>query len=74
MGGEIVAHIRKHAVGDLVESCCQIIVLRTRDWQEDEDDVVDVEGAEDNELRTQELLIPLEEIEQRDDGDKREIR
>ena len=59
MSGEVVAHIRKHAVGDLVESCCQIIVLWTRDWQEDEDDVVDVEGAEDNELRTQELSVTM---------------
>ena len=74
MGGEVIAHIREHTLGNLVEPCCQIIVLRTRDWQEDEDDVIDVEGTEENELRTQELFIPLEEVEQRDDGDEREIR
>ena len=43
-------------------------------WQEDEDDVIDVEGTEEDELRTQELFIPLKEVEQRDDGDEREIR
>ena len=74
VGGEIVAHIRKHAIRNLVEPRSQIIILRTRDWQDDKYDVIDEEGTKDDELRTQELVIPLEEVEQRDDGDEWEIR
>ena len=74
VGGEVIAYIRKDALGDLVESCCQIIVLRTGDWQEDKDDVIDEEGGYEDKLRTQELIISPEEVEQCDDGYKREIR
>ena len=74
VGGEVVAHIRKHALGDLVEPCCQIVVLWTGDWQEDEDDVIDEEGTEEDELRLQELVIPPEEVEQGNESDEREIR
>ena len=74
VGGEVVADIWVHAAGDILQTCCQIIVLRSRDGQEDKDDIVDEEGREDDELRTEELLISLKEIEQRDDGYQGEIR
>ena len=35
VGGEVVTHIREHALGYLIEPCCQIVVLWTCDWQED---------------------------------------
>ena len=74
VGGEVVADVGEHPVGDILYVCCQIVVLRTSDRQEDKDDVVDEEGREDDELRTQELLISPEEVEQRDDGYQGEIR
>ena len=73
VGGEVVADIWVHAAGDILQTCCQIVVLRSRDRQEDKDDVVDEEGREDDEFRTEELLISLKEIKQRDDSYQGEI-
>ena len=73
VGGEVVAYIREHTLGNLIEPCCQIVVLWPRDRQEDEDDVVDEEGGEENKLRTQELIISPKEVEQCDEGYEWEI-
>ena len=74
VGGEVIAYIGEVAVGNVIKTYSQIIVLWTCDGQEDEDDVKDEERREDNECRTVELLVTAEEVEQRDDGYHREIR
>ena len=74
VGGEVIAHIGKGTVGNVIKTCGQIIVLRPSDGQEDEDDVKDKERRQDDEFRTVELLIAAEEVEQRDEGNHREIR
>ena len=39
VGQEVVFHIGEDAIGNMLHACCQIVVLRTRDRQEDKDDV-----------------------------------
>ena len=71
---KVVADIGECAIRYVVESCGQVIILRTGDGQEDKDDVIDEERREDDEHRTVELLITAEEVEQRYKGNHREVR
>ena len=73
VGGEVIVDVGENALCDALWSYCQIIILGSRDGQEDEDDVVDEECREDDELRAVELLIAEEEVEQRHEGNHREI-
>ena len=70
---EVMAYIREDACGDVLQSNCLVIILRTCDGQEDEDDVVDEERREDDEYRPVELLVTEDEGEQGHDGNHREI-
>ena len=74
MGGEIIVYIRKYTMGNLIYSCCQIVILRSRHWQEDEDDVIDEKCGEDDKRDALELLTATEEIEERYQEDQRIIR
>ena len=74
MGGKVAADIGECAMGNVVETCCQVVILRSGDGQEDEDDVIDEKRRQDDEGRTVELLIAAEEVEQCHKGDHREIR
>jgi len=74
VGGEIVVNIGKYALCDVLNACCQIIVLWTRDRQEDKHNVIDEERSQDDEGRTVELLITAEEVKQCYKSDHREIR
>jgi len=74
VSSKVVADIGERAVGNVVETSSQVIILRSCDGQEDKDDIIDEERRKDDELRTVELLIAAEEIEQRHDGNHREIR
>ena len=70
VGHEVVVHVGEHAVGDVVESGCQVVVLRPTDGQQDEDDVVDEERAEDDECGAVELVVSIEEVPERHQGNQ----
>ena len=63
VGGEVVADVGEHPVGDILYVCCQIVVLRTSDRQEDKDHVVDKKRCKNNKRCQFELGISLEVIE-----------
>mgnify|MGYP007101831046 CR=1 FL=1 len=63
VGGKIVVKVGEYALSDVVQTCRRIIVLRSCNGQEDEDDVVDEERGEDDEYRTVELCVSPKEIE-----------
>ena len=73
VGGEIIVDVGEDALRDALRTYCQIVILRPCDRQEDEDDVIDKERRENNELRAVELLIAAEKVEQRHQGNHREI-
>ena len=72
--GKEIVHVGEHAVGNVVEPRCQIVVLRSRYRQCDEDDVVDEERGEYDEGRAVELLITVTEIEEGHQRDERIVR
>ena len=49
VGGEVVVHVGEDAVSDIVDTCCQVIELRTSDRYEDENHIVDKEGSGNDE-------------------------
>ena len=71
---EEIVHIREYSVGDVIQTCSQIVVLRSRDRQCDEDDLVDEERSEYDKGRATEFFITVKEIEQGHQGDQWIVR
>ena len=73
VGEEVVADVGEHASGDIVETGGQIVVLRTCDGQQVEDDVEGKEGAYHDQRRALELLIAVQEVIECDGKDEYEV-
>ena len=65
--------VGEYTLGDVVQTCCQIIILWSCDGQEDKNHIIDEERREDDKYRTVEFLIAEKEVEQRHEGNQREI-
>ena len=70
---EPVAHIGEHACSYLFRAYCQIIELGTGNGQQYEDEVVNIEGAQDDEGHHLEFLVTLKEIVEGYQGDERKV-
>ena len=73
VGGEVIVDVGEYTLGDVVQTCCQIIILWSCDGQEDKNHIIDEERREDDKYRTVEFLIAEKEVEQRHEGNQREI-
>jgi len=73
VGEEVVTDVGEHASGDIVGTGSQIVVLRSCDGQQVEDDVEGEEGAYDDQRRALELLIAAEKVIERDGKDEYEV-
>ena len=65
VSGEEIMNVGEYAICDVIDSCCQIIILWSGNGQEDENQIVDEERREDDEHRAVELIVSEEEVEQR---------
>ena len=73
VGEEPVAHVGEDARCYLVGAYCFVVVLWASDWHEVEDDVVDVEGCQQDEGCHEELLVALDDVVDEQDGHEREV-
>ena len=74
VGREVMAEVGEYTAGDIVNTCCQIIILRSCDGQQDEDDVINEERCEDDKRGAVKLPRTAEEVEQGGSGYQRVIR
>ena len=73
VSGEEIMNVGEYAICDVIDSCGQIIILWSGNGQEDENQIIDEERREDDKHRAVELIVSEEEIEQRYEGNEREI-
>ena len=62
VSSKVIADIGEVALSYLVYPRCQVIILRTSNWQQDKNDVIDKERCQDYECGTSKLLITIQEI------------